>query len=140
LTTPAPPSLSKKRQPQQPPASPESAWDFSNVKDEPAPEPEKACQEAAEPAKEEPPKLNPIRQPTNRKRTRSLRKPLVRKDRDETEKDEKEKPDSEEAIDKQDPEEMKKAQRNATAKSYLERAEKVYTPGERLQVRNDFRH
>jgi hypothetical protein len=115
----------------QPPARPESAWDFSNVKDEPAPDASKPAK-ADEPAKTETPaKAEPDKQEESSEEDQILAEVFGEKKPDEEAA--KEKPDSEEAIDKQNPEEMKKAQANATAKSYLERAEKVYTPAKEFK-------
>jgi hypothetical protein len=114
---------------QQPPASPESAWDFSNVKDEPAPDAAKPAQDepkAAEPAKES----KPAESENVSDEDEILAEAFGQKKTEDAE--EKDKPadekNPEEEVDKQNPEEMKAAQRNATAKSYLERAERVYSP------------
>lgn len=123
----------------QPPARPESAWDFSNVKDEPAPDAVTPAK-ADEPAKTEPPAKKEAETKTEKQEGELSEEDQIlaeafgeKKPDEEAAKD---KPDSEEEIDKQSPEEMKKAQPNATAKSYLERAEKVYTPAKEFKYGN----
>jgi hypothetical protein len=118
---------------QQIPSGPESAWDFSNVKDEPAPDAAKPAQDEpkAEPAKESEKTTDTDKtsktDEVSDEEDQILAEAFGQKKADEKAEGEEES-DPEEAIDKQNPDEMKAAQRNATAKSYLERAERVYTP------------
>jgi hypothetical protein len=57
-------------------------------------------------------------------------------DKPDEKKAEKPKEPTEEDVDKQDAEEMLKSQRNATAKSYLQRAERVYAPAKDFKYGN----